>query len=169
MIELKKLSAGQFLYKKDENGITKAVVISSGPDSAMLVLIVHVDETGYIHQFETSQKYLLTNEESLSWFLSFDTACMSTKDNESNEWLICIGGSATDDVFVSKFTGTEKEAVKRLMKIITDGQKEDDFDHGTKKLGSLTHDKRGYYGYNVFLDHHIDYRLTKVSDIEELS
>lgn len=168
MIELKKLSAGQFLYKKDENGITKAVVISSGPDSAMLVLVAYVDEVENVHQYEVPQKYLLTHDESSLWSTSIDGPFVNKK--EEYEWLLGIGGTDEDDVFMRKFKATLKDAIKKLMTIINADKKEnkDIFEYGTKSAKELTKDEQGYYGYNVFCDRHIDYRLTRMDSIGEL-
>ena len=169
MINLKIINAGQFLYKKDETGITKAVVIDSDSDAALLFLISYIDEVGDVHQFKTPQRHLLIASEASLWFTSLDKAGSNTSDDTKiEEWLLGIGGSDIDDVLIVRFKATEKSAIKKLMKKIRNDQKCDTFDTGTTSAKNLKHDERGYYGYNSFCDYHVDYRLTKLNNIDQI-
>lgn len=87
----------------------------------------------------------------------------------ANNWLIIGHGSNSDGyATVEKITGSETEAKKALMKLITKERKEaseygDSFEFGTMNVSELINDKiftnAAWYGYSSYADHHIDFML----------
>lgn len=70
-IDLSSLHAGDFVYCRRKDSITKAVVLSSGPDAAMLVYVEELWLNGaYRSSYTHAQKYLLTNNSKAKWVKS---------------------------------------------------------------------------------------------------
>lgn len=92
------------------------------------------------------------------------------------KWILGIGGSTRDGVFLKKFTGTETELKQYMFQSILKERKfecseygDDYFDHGTESINEICdHDTQGtFYGYNCFSDSHTDYQAWPEELLEE--
>lgn len=89
------------------------------------------------------------------------------------DWIIAIGGSDVDGNILYKFTGTAKEAKKKLMDIVLRDREDnaEDFDHGTSDMENIIQVadcENEFYAYNCFFSYHIDYTIKAVSEISDI-
>lgn len=89
------------------------------------------------------------------------------------DWIIAIGGSDVDGNILYKFTGTAKEAKKKLMDTVLRDREDnaEDFDHGTSDMENIIQVddcENEFYAYNCFFSYHIDYTIKAVSEISDI-
>lgn len=89
------------------------------------------------------------------------------------DWIIAIGGSDVDGNILYKFTGTAKEAKKKLMDIVLRDREDnaEDFDHGTSDMENIIQVddcENEFYAYNCFFSYHTDYTIKEISKISDI-
>lgn len=91
--------------------------------------------------------------------------------SEKKSWLIGMGGSDADNVFISRFFGTQNEVKQYLVKKIKEYREDTDdiWDHGTECATEVTPKGSALYAYGCFNDHHIDYVAREESSIKEVT
>ncbi len=91
--------------------------------------------------------------------------------SEKKSWLIGMGGSDADNVFISRFFGTKNEVKQYLVKKIKEYREDTDdiWDHGTECATEVTPKGSALYAYGCFNDHHIDYVAREESSIKEVA
>ena len=91
-------------------------------------------------------------------------------DRKKKTWIIGIGGSLSDDVFMHTVYGTRSQVKDHLIKLIKeeidDNKDEYDFGSDTKRL-LKDDDNEGIYGYTVFSDFHTDYKAIPLNNLDE--
>ncbi len=90
--------------------------------------------------------------------------------NEQN-WLIGIGGSLADDVFIFRFQGTEEDVVAKLFELVQESREEDEesWDFGTESTNEVVkRDDGSLYAFGCYYDYHTDYVARPEDNIETL-
>lgn len=89
------------------------------------------------------------------------------------DWIIAIGGSDVDGNILYKFTGTAKEAKKKLMDIVLRDREDnaEDFDHGTSDMENIIQVddcENEFYAYNCFFSYRVDYIIKSLCEIQNV-
>ena len=85
------------------------------------------------------------------------------------DYILGICSSDGDGVWVEAIRGEEQDVLEYMVKLIIDDRDTDriNFDFGTDSVKELRYrsSTKSWYGFNAFLDHHVDFELHPMKDI----
>ena len=96
--------------------------------------------------------------------------CGGKKKDDVKTWIVGVGGSETDGVDMTVFTGTKHEAKKHLAKAVRDARDEnrEEFDYGYTSIGDIEERADGsLYACACFSGYHLDFQAYPEDDIPE--
>lgn len=83
--------------------------------------------------------------------------------NKKQMWMLGIGGTAEDGVYMRQYHCTEYQMKKEMIRLIKEAidNEDGDYDYGDTSIDSIaTRSNGSLYAYIVFHDYHIDYEAT---------
>lgn len=80
---------------------------------------------------------------------------------EKHTWIVGVGGSETDGVYMERVYGTKKQVEKYLLELVKEDRSKDQdgWEHGTERVNEISSQNNGtyLYAYGCYSDYHIDY------------